>query len=82
VTLTWSSPTSNTDGSALTDLAGYTVYYGTNSRAYQWSLSLPGATADSVVIEGLASGTWYFSIKSRNTLGLESDYSGEVSAVL
>jgi hypothetical protein len=32
-TLTWEAPTTNADGSApLTDLAGYTVYYGATSR--------------------------------------------------
>ncbi len=28
VTLTWEAPTTNTDGSPLTDLAGYNIYYG------------------------------------------------------
>lgn len=29
-TLAWNAPTTNVDGTALTDLAGYTVYYGTS----------------------------------------------------
>ena len=28
-TLNWTAPTTNTDGTALTDLAGYKIYYGT-----------------------------------------------------
>lgn len=82
VTLNWTAPTSNTDGSALTDLAGYSVSYGTTSRAYGTTVDVPGATADSIVIEGLAPGTWYFAIKSRSRMGIESEYSGEVVAVL
>lgn len=82
VTLNWTAPTTNTDGSALTDLAGYVVSYGTASRQYQASVQVAGAGASSVVIDGLTAGTWYFSIRSRNNAGVESDYSGEVSAVL
>src|SRR5690606_12685719 len=31
--LSWSKPTENTDGSALTDLAGYRVYHGRNAAS-------------------------------------------------
>ncbi len=33
-TLSWTPPTQNTDGSPLTDLAGYRVYWGTSSGNY------------------------------------------------
>jgi len=33
-TVSWIPPTTNTDGTALTDLAGYKVYYGTVSWSY------------------------------------------------
>ena len=32
VTLSWVAPNQNTDGSALTDLAGYKIFYGTQFR--------------------------------------------------
>jgi hypothetical protein len=82
VTLNWSAPTSNTDGTSLTDLAGYTVFYGNASRSYQTSVKVAGAGTTSVVLEGFEPGTWYFSIKSYNVGGVESDYSGEVTTVL
>jgi len=82
VTLNWTAPTMNTDGSALTDLAGYTVFYGTTSRQYATSLKLSGAGTNSVVLEGFSAGTYYFTIKSVNNAGVESDYAGEVVAVL
>jgi Putative Ig domain./Fibronectin type III domain. len=82
VTLNWTAPTSNTDGTALTNLAGYTLFYGNASRQYQASVRVPDAGATSVVLEGLAPGTWYFAIRSFNNTGLESDYSGEISANL
>ena len=82
VTLNWTTPTANTDGTALSNLAGYKVSYGSSSGQYATTVSLPSAALTSVVLEGLNSGTWYFAIKSVNAVGAESDYSGEVSAVL
>jgi hypothetical protein len=81
VTLNWSSPTQNTDGTPLTNLAGYRVFYGQASRRYSKTVSLP-AGARSVVVDGLSAGTWYFAIKSINTSGVLSGYSGEVRVVL
>jgi hypothetical protein len=82
VTLNWSPPASNTDGSPLTDLSGYKVFYGTASRQYFNALSVPDAHVASAVIGGLAPGHWYFSVKSVSASGVESDYSGEVEAML
>ncbi len=82
VTLKWTAPTRNTDGTALTDLAGYKVFYGTASRVYSKSVKLAGAGVTSVVIEGLTAGTWYFAMKSYDTSGVESAYSGEVRVSL
>jgi len=81
VTLSWSAPTQNTDGSALTDLAGYKIFYGSKPRQYSTSVRLPMAS-NSAVIDGLTAGPWYFAIKSINGSGVESNYSGEVKAVL
>jgi hypothetical protein len=82
VTLNWTAPTLNVDGTALVDLAGYTISYGTTSRQYVTSVKLTGAGATTVVIEGLAPGTWYFAVKAFNAVGKESGYSGEVIAAL
>ena len=82
VTLNWTSPTTNTDGTTLTNLDAYRVFYGQASRSYSKSVYVPAAATHSVVIEGLASGTWYFAIKSINTLGIASAYSGEVRVTL
>lgn len=82
VTLSWTSPTKNTNGTRLTNLAAYRVYYGQSSRNYSDSVHVPAVATQSVVIEGLTAGTWYFAIKSINTLGETSAFSGEVRAVL
>jgi hypothetical protein len=82
VTLTWTSPTRNTDGTPITNLAGYRLHYGQASRSYTRSLNVPAAATHSVVIEDLAAGTWYFAIRSVNSAGVTSALSREVRVTL
>lgn len=82
VTLSWTAPTTNVDGSALTDLAGYVVSYGLTPGAYTTTLNIVGAGSTSVVIEGFEPGTWYFAMEAVNVPGTHSDYSNEAVAVL
>lgn len=83
ITLTWNPPTENTDGSALTDLAGYTIYYGTASRSYTHSIQLTNPGLATYVVEGLTSGTtYYFAIAATTNTGLMSALSSEVSAII
>jgi hypothetical protein len=80
VTLDWTPPTENSDGSALTNLAGYTVYYGTSPDKLTESVKVsnPGLTA--YTLNNLASGTWYFAVSSYSSAGVESTRSGVISA--
>ena len=55
--LSWSAPTQNTDGSVLTDLAGYKVHNGTSAAALRDVVNVPGAGSTSCSFSGLASGT-------------------------
>lgn len=75
VTLSWNAPLTNADGSPLTDLSGYKVYYGPRSGYYTESLALGDYTGAS--ISNLSSGTWCFAVKAYDTSGNESDYSNE-----
>ena len=75
VTITWSAPTQNNDGSALVNLAGYRIYYGTSPSALSASVNIASPGMTSYVIENLSSGTWYFAIKSFNSNNVESDLS-------
>jgi len=79
-TLVWSAPTTNTDGTPLTDLAGYKVHYGTTHGSYSNTVTVGNVTSYS--INNLASGTYYFSLTSYDTRGMESGYSNEVSKVI
>jgi hypothetical protein len=79
--LTWTSPTQNTDNSALTDLAGYRISYGTTPDLAQ-VVQLSNPALSGYTIERLSPGTWYFSIKAYTAKGNESVSSGTVSKVV
>jgi hypothetical protein len=70
--VSWTAPTENTNGTALTDLAGYTVYYGTSSSSLTQSITVANPSATSYVVSGLTSGTWYFAVASYTSSGTES----------
>jgi hypothetical protein len=82
VTLTWTPPTENGDGSPLTDLAGYHVRWGTQSRRYTDSAKIDNPGITSFVVEGLANGRYYFAITALNTKGLESGFSNEATHLI
>jgi hypothetical protein len=79
VTLRWTAPTRNTDGTLIKALAGYRVYYGQTEGQYSRTLHLPSATLTSVGIEGLAPGKWHFAVKALASNGGESAFSKPVS---
>jgi len=75
-TLRWDAPTTNEDGSTLTDLAGYKVYVGTSPGNYQESFD--AGSQQSWTVGDLAAGnTYYFAVTAYNTSGEESAYSNE-----
>jgi hypothetical protein len=75
-TLTWQPPTTNTDGSTLTDLSAFKVYWSTTQGTYSPTQSAQISSATrSHTVSGLARGTWYFVVTALNTQGLESPYS-------
>jgi len=77
VTLSWTPPATREDGSPLTDLAGYHLFYGQSSREYTEDIRIDNPGVTSYTIENLNSGDWYFAMKSVDSSGLESDYSAE-----
>lgn len=80
-TLGWTATTTNSDGSALTNLAGYKVYYGTASGSYPRSIDVGNVTTYEVT--NLPIGfTYYFVVKSYNQAGVESEPSNEASKAI
>ena len=80
-TLTWTAPTTNVDGTPLTDLAGYKVYFGTTSKIYSSTVNagLNVGSPPSYVVNNLSTGIYYFAVTAYDTTGLESAYSNESS---
>jgi hypothetical protein len=81
-TLSWSAPTENTNGTALTNLAGYHIHYGTNIASLDQEISIPTTDLTTYEIDGLNAGTYFFAITSYSTDGNESAYSAIVSATI
>src|SRR3972149_5909585 len=67
--LTWDPPTTNTDGTPLTDLAGYKIHYGTTSGNYTTVIDVGNVTT-------------YFATTAYDSSGNESGYSNEVSKTI
>ena len=74
-TLSWLPPTSNVDGTPVTNLAGYRVKYGQVASNLTESLSVPHPDVTTVAIENLSAGTWYFAVSAYTTANVESDLS-------
>ena len=81
-TLSWTPPSTRLDGSALTNLAGYRVYYGTSSGNYSDTITINNVGLTEYVIDNLPSNTYYFVITAVDSSGAESPYSAEASKAL
>jgi hypothetical protein len=79
--LSWTAPTQNTDGTSLTNLAGYKVHYGNASRSYTQTVTISDPATKTWVLS-LGPGTWYFAVTAVNSAGEQSAYSGEVSKIV
>ena len=81
VVIAWTAPTLNADGSPLTDLAGYIIYYGPASNDYTGGSINVGLTT-SYDINILPADYYCFVVVSYDTSGNESTYSNEVCTTL
>jgi len=81
-TLSWQAPTRRTDGSPLTDLAGYHVRYGTSAGDYPNLVTIPNGGVTSVVIENLPPAKYFFVISAYDATGADSDNSSPASKTI
>jgi hypothetical protein len=81
-TLSWTPPTRNTDGSALTNLAGYRIRWGRQSGSYTSDATVMNPGITTYVVDDLAQGTWYFTVLAINAGGAVSDPSNEASKAI
>jgi hypothetical protein len=80
--LDWTPPTENTDGSVLTNLAGYIVRYGKSANNLTDIVKLQNPGLTNYVVDELTTGTWYFSVSSYTASGVESTQSGVISTTI
>lgn len=81
-TLSWEAPTTTTQGSQLTDLAGYRIYYGINRSDLSGTVQLNSVGLQTYVLDNLGQGTWYFAIRAVTSMGVESPLSNVVSKTI
>ena len=82
VSLAWTPPTQNSDGSTLVDLKGYKIHYGTESQNYTSTVSVDNPGLTRFVLDSLPTGTLYIAMTAYNAAGTESSFSSEVSVKL
>jgi len=79
VTVSWTPPTANTNGSTLTNLAGYTISYGPSASQLTTNVKVANAGVSSYVIDNLPAGTYYFGVSAYSSAGQSSRVSNVVS---
>ena len=85
IDLEWLPPTENTDGSPLTDLASYKIYWGFSSGSYSQSVAVNDAYATnySLPLGGLEAQTPVFVAMTALDLdGNESSFSNQIAFFL
>ncbi len=80
VSLSWTPPTQNSDGTQLLNLKGYHVHYGTKSQSYANVINVANAGLTNYVVQNLPTGKYYFAVSAYTATGAESSLSTEVSA--
>ena len=76
--LNWVAPSERENGSGLSpsEIAGYRIYYGTESGSYPNVIYIDDHTATQAILPDLTSGTYYVVMATVDTDGLVSTFSG------
>ncbi len=82
VALSWTKPSENTDGSALTNLGGYLIRYGTSIANLDRQLMIRSADSTGAEIGELAPGNWYFKIASITDAEVRGPFSAIVPSLI
>jgi hypothetical protein len=81
-TVRWVAPTTNTDGSSLSNLTGFRVLYGQSATTLNQTATINNPTATSHTVTSLSSGTWYFAVAAVNSNGAPSAPSAVASKTI
>ena len=71
-TLSWTAPTQNTDGTPLTNLSGFKIYWGPAAGNYPNSVTLNNPGLSTYVVDNLGAGTYFFAATALSSSGAES----------
>ena len=82
VTLNWTPPKQNEDGSQLTDLAAYRILWSRDGSGFNDSVRIDNASVTRYVVENLTPGTYEFTATAINSAGVESRFSNSVTRVI
>ena len=80
--ISWFPPTQNTDGSTLTNLAGYLIHYGRNSSSLNGKVKISNPSVSRYLLGNLTTGKWHFAVSAINTHGVESSLSDVASKTI
>jgi hypothetical protein len=82
-TVSWTPPTTNSNGSTLTNLAGYKIHYGTSAQSLNQTVQVANPGSTNYVLNNLANGaTWYFGVTAYTSTGSESAVSNIASKAI
>jgi hypothetical protein len=70
-TLTWTPVTQNTDGTLLTNLAGYKIHYGASPGELNTVVVLADPQQTTSLVDNLTPGTWYFTVAAYTSSGVD-----------
>lgn len=78
--LSWTAPIDRADGTplALSEIAGYRVHYGKTKGSYPNHINITNGSLQSATLNGIPVGTYYVSMSTYDSSGLESSYSAPV----
>jgi hypothetical protein len=71
-TVSWIIPTTNSDGTPLTNLNGFRIYYGTAADSMTKVAQIANPSVSTFAVTNLSPATWYFGIKAYTSAGVES----------
>lgn len=79
-TLSWVAPTTNSNGTQLTDLTWFRIYYGTRHSSLTNVVDVVAdGNTSGFIVTGLPKGTYYFKVCALDSAGVESSQSDEVT---
>jgi hypothetical protein len=82
VTLSWTPPTQNEDGTQLTDLIGYNILWSRDGGSFSNSVRINNPRVTRYVVEDLAPGTYEFAATAVNSAEIESRFSNTITRVV